>query len=890
MAKSSSQKTSSSEIIPKEEPVTLDKPKSSNPFLPASLVDFTFDEITFTTNNEVSLLYPSHHNQDHFEAVSDFISKCCLKETFTRAPNQYKEYLNEVWYTTKILDESKVWISSPTIEIRGHIELTINPTQVFNVYNLTLKPNQPKEPPFTGHMKTICNLDVPIDSKAPKPSSQTKEDMMLQQIPQLKHILEYLLLRIPYLKNKRWVKTTHTDSGANEESKADDISLKVKLEDLSNILKDTRSAFFTLESLPNEPIIVSVKSEEEEEVARDKDTEATSHDVPKYTLVPPSPSPKPAQIQELMAQVYLLHSRKAHDLDSLLSLLHKVTDTLNRFAIMVENALGATSMNFPSVGKATALPAKGEKNTKDADTKLKDELVDLLGKNVMTGYYTKNLLFDKYCDKMLKRNKNLKITKCKVLTKKGPITLKIYREDGSDEVISNLKKLKPVVSLLEGLQGGKRLLYVKRNKAISLGNFTSKVSIEVKDKQEKDKIGTKPDKNSKRVFGSVEVLGFWHVLDFQIFSDQDAKYILSKLLQMGMVAKYQSDFEILINRVTGISENLIKSYYIFGLKPTLQCALLRSNPTNLDEAFSLASATEARFTDLQLWELLRSNTTTLGEAFFRARITGARFEDEQSTTAITKPNDLNTVTPAKEVVDNGNGSALTFLVGYESSQALQLWEKIGIGDVLGLLDTGGAYNFAQPNTGTESEKNSGNLKEIDNESKNKKVERDAEREREPTILATFGSDQGKVLYLTLSGLVFDFDCIRSYQLVLSLRALVERVFDLGFQKIVHEKLLTSNPTTLGEAFLIARITEACFEDEQSTITIAKPNDLNTGVQVQDLEEKILHKPNKVESIKTSMVATSEEYEHQENQDNLNENSKEKDDAKPPILADTFGSN
>ncbi|GKA18488.1 hypothetical protein Tco_0698403 [Tanacetum coccineum] len=54
-------------------------------------------------------------------------------------------------------------------------EFTINPTQVFSVHNLTLKPNQPEEPPFTDHMKAICNLDVPVDFKAPKPSSQTKE-------------------------------------------------------------------------------------------------------------------------------------------------------------------------------------------------------------------------------------------------------------------------------------------------------------------------------------------------------------------------------------------------------------------------------------------------------------------------------------------------------------------------------------------------------------------------------------------------------------------------------------------------------------------------------------------------------------------------------------------
>ncbi|GJU96533.1 hypothetical protein Tco_1321289 [Tanacetum coccineum] len=95
-------------------------------------------------------------------------------------------------------------------------------------------------------------------------------------------------------------------------------------------------------------------------------------------------------------------------------------------------------------------------------------------------------------------------------------------------------------------------------------------------------------------------------------SDRDAEDALSKLLQMGTVAEYQNEFEMLINRVTGISESLLKTFYISGLKPALQCALLRSNPT------------------------------TLGETFFKARITEARFEDERFTTTIAKANDLNT--------------------------------------------------------------------------------------------------------------------------------------------------------------------------------------------------------------------------------------------------------
>ncbi|GJT99745.1 hypothetical protein Tco_1110084 [Tanacetum coccineum] len=97
-------------------------------------------------------------------------------------------------------------------------------------------------------------------------------------------------------------------------------------------------------------------------------------------------------------------------------------------------------------------------------------------------------------------------------------------------------------------------------------------------------------------------------------SDRDAEDALSKLLQMGTMAEYQNEFEMLINRVTGISESLLKSFYISKLKVVLHIELLRARPTTLGEAFSLA------------------------------RITEARFEDEQPTTAIAKPNDLNTKT------------------------------------------------------------------------------------------------------------------------------------------------------------------------------------------------------------------------------------------------------
>ena len=78
---------------------------------------------------------------------------------------------------------------------------------------------------------------------------------------------------------------------------------------------------------------------------------------------------------------------------------------------------------------------------------------------------------------------------------------------------------------------------------------------------------------------------------------EDPQGALSKLLQTGTVAQYQGEFGKLMNRVTDISETLLISFYISGLKPNLQRELLVSRPITLGEAFSLARITEARLED-----------------------------------------------------------------------------------------------------------------------------------------------------------------------------------------------------------------------------------------------------------------------------------------------------
>ncbi|GJV60141.1 hypothetical protein Tco_1466241 [Tanacetum coccineum] len=361
MAESSSHNPFSPEITLREEPVTLDKPKSPNPFLPADQIEFTFKEIAFTTNNEVALLYPSHPNSEYF------------KET---------------------LDDSKIWVSTPTGGIRGDIgytreigekgtlkkscllprwrllmgqvdyarliwEDTIhklskktreNVVPYPSVHNWALTPNQTEGPPFTDHMKAICkkpgaksglkrkqSLEHTSESKTEASKSKTgqseKETLSsLTKDKSLSHPSPPTLVVGEMHKEAHQAAGGPTSLGAtNEEEvhpqlssghdasadstakvdprlsapndRADEILKKIKLEDLLDLLKDTRSAFFTPDSPQDEPIIVSDKSEEEEEVAKDKDTHASSYDIPKDTSIPHPPSPKSAQIQALKAHV-----------------------------------------------------------------------------------------------------------------------------------------------------------------------------------------------------------------------------------------------------------------------------------------------------------------------------------------------------------------------------------------------------------------------------------------------------------------------------------------------------------------------------------------------------------------------------------------------------------
>ncbi|GJV93509.1 hypothetical protein Tco_1541322 [Tanacetum coccineum] len=182
---------------------------------------------------------------------------------------------------------------------------------------------------------------------------------------------------------------------------------------------------------------------------------------------------------------------KIKTLDALPSLLNKVTEALNKFAQVIDFASQKTGdTSVPSVGQADTQPAEGRriqikppslkgrygvsvtglhkkarltnsqygniiteggdhvheeqiKEQKRIEESAKaevakhevevsrEELVDLLSPDVVSKYYKSKLQYDKYCDKMLNRRAKSRITNCDVLTRLGPIALKVYREDGA---------------------------------------------------------------------------------------------------------------------------------------------------------------------------------------------------------------------------------------------------------------------------------------------------------------------------------------------------------------------------------------------------------------------------------------------------------------------------
>nr|GEX19081.1 hypothetical protein [Tanacetum cinerariifolium] len=205
---------------------------------------------------------------------------------------------------------------------------------------------------------------------------------------------------------------------------------------------------------------------------------------------------------------------------------------------------------------------------------------------------------------------------------------------------------------------------------------------------------------------------------FGLSKYDDPHEALSKLLQTGTVADYQREFEKLMNRVTDISEALLISFYISGLKLLLQRELMVTKPTTLGDAFGLAHVMEARLEDQGTVSGANKGTSTSGGSQYQRAVKTpllptppkANVNPNAAVNSNVKPlaikwisstkrvedsgEDL--VAKEKEAVETGDISILNSLVGHGSPRSLQLWGEISTAGVHILIENGSTHSFVRP--------------------------------------------------------------------------------------------------------------------------------------------------------------------------------------------------
>nr|GEW28448.1 hypothetical protein [Tanacetum cinerariifolium] len=261
---------------------------------------------------------PSHPKSKYFQIVSNFISKCCLKEAFTRVPNQYVEYLAEFWYTTKILGDSKIWVSTPVSLLLGDTTYLTQVKVIDGPDDLVfMRKDREKVVPYPRFISLLLEYMMP---------EYENEELTLNPLGMDKRTQNYSL--------------DHIFARTNQ----------------SVLVDKTKFARDGLNTAHDEPIIISNESKEKE-IETYEDTQATPRDGPEDTSVPHPPSSKLAEAKFAFLKDHPLYPN-VNQLSELLVCYY-----------CGKKSLKATDKSVPSAGHTNTSPTEGEKNTKKSKGK-----------------------------------------------------------------------------------------------------------------------------------------------------------------------------------------------------------------------------------------------------------------------------------------------------------------------------------------------------------------------------------------------------------------------------------------------------------------------------------------------------------------------------------------
>nr|GEV00913.1 retrovirus-related Pol polyprotein from transposon TNT 1-94 [Tanacetum cinerariifolium] len=304
----------------------------------------------------------------------------------------------------------------------GDGDVTIHPTQIFSVNNWALKPNQPEGHPFTAHMMAICNTEKPVAFKAPKPSSNAervpqgtkpeakpghkKHSPSSKQPPvSSSEVIKYSTAEVDpvlsapmtlYLNNKNKAKTEAALLKAQPSFPNMGQLNELLVNSLQTKFSKILSAYDFSSSLPTEL----------------KDLPSKFNELT-------------GEVKGLKKQVYELEIELPGEWKEIPTKLEDFTKTVTSITSQVAK-LKTLQWELPH-GRHIHLNEEEINHQKKLEEDAKAEAAKQEGE------------YDRYCDKLLNRRAEPRITNCDVLTKKGLVTLKVHIEDGTSEVIPNFK-------------------------------------------------------------------------------------------------------------------------------------------------------------------------------------------------------------------------------------------------------------------------------------------------------------------------------------------------------------------------------------------------------------------------------------------------------------------
>nr|GEY97919.1 hypothetical protein [Tanacetum cinerariifolium] len=217
--------------------------------------------------------------------------------------------------------------------------------------------------------------------------------------------------------------------------RADDISRNVKLKDLADILKDTRFSFFTPDTLTDEPIIVSYsqKKELEQENVTAEAKAASIKAKPSYPDINQLTKLLVTSLKRKLSKLLASHDFASCLPTELKELPSKIIGLYGEIKKLKQHI---KEMKIELPGDLNEIPSKLKTFTSTISN-LSSQVAEL--KNIQWELPAEFLDFPHLASSMKKRRQSSKIINCDVLTKKGPISLKVYREEETSEVIEKFK-------------------------------------------------------------------------------------------------------------------------------------------------------------------------------------------------------------------------------------------------------------------------------------------------------------------------------------------------------------------------------------------------------------------------------------------------------------------